>query len=57
MLPTVTSVAEVGVPGDAGPVEFQALYVKFSGNVLKVIRRAHVFLAVEKPVNRILLAT
>src|SRR6218665_1800042 len=51
--PTGARPPEVGVPGDAGPVEFQPLDLEFGHDVFEVIRRADFTLPAEKPVHRV----
>src|SRR5262249_55036708 len=49
ILPTIGTVAEISIPGDANPVEFEALHVKLGGYVLQVVRRSNMLLAVQEP--------
>src|SRR5262249_2410858 len=44
---------EVSIPGDARPVQFQALYLKLRGRIFKVIAGPRIRLVVQKPMYRI----
>jgi hypothetical protein len=51
MGPAGVGEAEVAIPGDADPVEFEALDLKFSGGVFKVRARVRIVRLVQEPVN------
>ncbi len=37
MFPPLCRISEISVPGDACPIQLETLYVKFRGNVFKII--------------------
>jgi len=57
VIPLIAVEPQVAVPDDAGPVELQALDLKFRGDILQVVRGSHVILVFEEPAHRVHLDT
>ena len=51
--PICTVEAKIAVPDNAGPIQFQTLYLKFGRDIFKVVGGTSVALAVEEPSNRV----
>jgi hypothetical protein len=49
--PTRVRETQVAIPGDADPIEFQALYLKFCGGIFQIKAGPGVVLPVQKPMN------